>query len=157
MEITIRELAKEDMAEVKVIFEEFVRYHEQWDDIFEKIASAADMWGAYAHNSHTQDDNCRVLVAELDGHVVGYCLGRITEKPPIYRDKLIGEVDNIAVKEEHKRRGIGERLYTAINEWFRERGVDHVEIEAASANPQSVSFWKKMGGREFIKRMEIRM
>ena len=155
--VNIRELREDDLPAVKAIFAEFVRYHERWDSVFEKVDSAEEVWANYAHKSQQQDENCRVLVAEIEGNVVGYCLGHIVEKPPIYRERLIGEVGNIAVKEGYKRRGIGERLFTAIREWCRERGVSHIEIEAATANPQSVSFWNKMGGREFIKRMEIRI
>jgi ribosomal protein S18 acetylase RimI-like enzyme len=157
MKVTIRELRREDLAEVKAIFSEFVRYHQQWDSIFEKIASADEMWGNYIYESHTKNEKCKVLIAELDGKIVGYCLGFIVEKPPIYQAKLIGEVGNIAVKEGYKRKGIGESLFSAIKEWFRKKGVHHIEIEAATANPQSVNFWKKMGSREFIKRMEIRL
>ena len=157
MGITIRELGKADLPEVKAIFKEFVRYHEQYDNIFEKIIEADRVWGDYVYTSHTRDKNCQVLVAQLDAHIVGYCVGRIEEKPPIYKDAVIGVVGNIAVKEIHKRQGIGEQLFTTIKEWFKGKGVCHIEIEVATANPQSTSFWKKMGGREFIKRMELRI
>ena len=157
MDVIIRELREEDLPEVKANFAEFVRYHQQWDSIFEKIAAADDVWGAYVYKSHTQDEFCKALVAELDGHIVGYSLGRIGQKPPIYQARLIGEIENIAVKEGLKRQGIGARLLRSMKEWFKAHGVDHIEIEAAAANPQSVGFWKKMGAREFIKRMEIRL
>ena len=157
MEITIRELKKEDLPHVKVIFHEFVRYHEQWDAIFQKVEAAEGAWGDYILESHTQIEDSRVLVAELDDKIVGYCVGHVVEKPPIYAERLIGEVGNIAVKEEYKRRGIGERLFRAMKDWLIERGVCHVELEAATANPQSVGFWGKMGGREFIKRMVIEL
>jgi ribosomal protein S18 acetylase RimI-like enzyme len=157
MEVIIRELKKQDLPEVKAIFGEFVRYHQQCDIVFEKIASANEMWGDYVYRSHTQDENCRFLVAELDGHIIGYCLGRIAQKPPIYQAKMIGEIGNIAVKEGYKRQGIGGKLFTTIREWFIEHSVDHIEIEAATANPQSVGFWEKMGGRAFIKKMEIQI
>jgi ribosomal protein S18 acetylase RimI-like enzyme len=157
MEVIIRELKEEDLPQVKAIFGEFVAYHQQWDAIFEKIASASEMWGDYVYGSHTQDESCRVLIAERGGHIVGYCMGRIAQKPPIYQARTIGEIRNIAVKEGHKRQGIGGKLFTTIREWFTEHNVDHIEIEAATANPQSVGFWGKMGAREFIKKMEIRI
>jgi ribosomal protein S18 acetylase RimI-like enzyme len=153
--ITIRELEKEDLPHVKAIFREFVRYHENWDAIFQKIEAAEEAWGDYILESHTKVEDSRALVAELNGKIVGYCVGHVTEKPPIYAEKLIGEVENIAVKAGYKRRGIGERLFRAMKDWFVERGVCHVELEAATANPQSMGFWGKMGGREFTKRMVI--
>jgi GNAT superfamily N-acetyltransferase len=157
MVMTIRELKKEDLPQLKMIFREFVRYHEQWDAIFQKVEAAEELWGGYIFESHTQIGDSRVLVAELGDKIVGYCVGHVVEKPPIYAEKLIGEVGNIAVKEEYKRWGIGERLFRAMKDWFIERGVCHVELEAATANPQSVGFWGKMGGREFIKRMVIEL
>jgi GNAT superfamily N-acetyltransferase len=155
--ITIRDLEKKDLPDVKAIFREFVRYHENWDAIFQKIEAAEEAWGDYILESHTEIEDSRVLVAELDDMIVGYCVGHVVEKPPIYADKVIGEVGNIAVKEGYKRRGIGERLFQAMRDWFIERGVCHIELEAATMNPQSVGFWGKMGGREFIKRMAIEL
>lgn len=152
----IRELTRADLAQVQTIFSEFVACHEQCDHIFDRIAAAGVMWSENAYRLHTQPgDTCRVFVAELDGEVVGYCLARIVEKPPVYQVKLIGEIGNIGVKEEHKRQGIGAALFARAKEWFAEKGVHHIEVEVATANPQAVGFWTKMGGREFIKRIEI--
>jgi ribosomal protein S18 acetylase RimI-like enzyme len=134
-----------------------VRCHENWDAIFHKIEAAEESWGDHILESHTKVEDTRALVAELTGKIVGYCMGHVTKKPPIYAEKLIGEVENIAVKEGYKRRGIGETLFQAMKDWFVERGVCHVELEAATANPQSVGFWGKMGGREFMKRMVIEL
>jgi hypothetical protein len=52
---------------------------------------------------------------------------------------------------------VGTQLFASMKEWFRERSVCHIEIEAATANPESLNFWTKMEGREFIKRMQIRI
>ena len=155
MDILIRKIRKSDLPQVMGIFQEFVQYHENWDAIFEKVEAAAEMWGDYVFTTHSQDEKCTALVAELEGQIVGYCLGFITEKPPIYRSKHIGEVANIGVKEGFKRQGIGEALFNAMMAWFISNQVEHIEIEAATDNPQSVKFWGKMGGREFIKRMVI--
>ena len=155
MDILIRELRESDLPQVMAIFKEFVQHHESSDTIFEKFEAAPEMWGDYVFTTHTQEENCNALVAELDGLVVGYCLGFITEKPPIYRVKHIGEVANIGVKEGFKRQGIGEALFNTMVAWFKSNQVEHIEIEAATDNPQSVNFWRKMGGREFIKRLVI--
>lgn len=155
--VIVRELARDDLAEVRAIFEEFVSYHEQCDDIFEKVAAAAEMWSSHVYTLQAQEAKCRVFVAELDGKVVGYCLGRIVDKPPIYQARLIGEIANIAVREGHKRKGIGERLFRTTRAWLEGQGVHHIEVDVAAANAQSVGFWTRMGGREFIKRMEIRI
>lgn len=102
MQVTIRELEEKDLPQVKIIFSEFVRYHEQRDAILEKIDAAEEAWGSYVFQSQAKDETCRVLVAELGTEIVGYCVGHIVEKPPIYQEKLIGEVSNIALTTPHK-------------------------------------------------------
>ena len=155
--IIIRELKKADLTEVRAIFRQFVQHHVQYDYMFKKIAEADLMWGNYIIDSQKQNENFKALVADLNGEVVGYCIGFIHEKPPIYEKKLIGEVSNIAVKKGFKRCGIGHQLFDSIKDWFKEHKVDHIETEVATSNPQSMGFWSKVGGREFIKRMEIKI
>jgi ribosomal protein S18 acetylase RimI-like enzyme len=157
VELIIRDLRREDLPEVQAIFGEFVRYHEGVDAILAKIDGAEEVWGEYVYSSHTGSDSFRVLVAEVEGRIGGYCVGQIREKTPIYEERVIGEVGNIAVREGLKRRGIGERMFDVMRDWFAERGASHVELQAAVNNPQSMGFWRKMGGRPFVVTMEMGM
>lgn len=155
--IIIRDLQEADLPEAKVIFNEFVAYHVQYDNTFEKVADADQMWADYIYQSQATKDDFRVLIAELKGQVVGFCLGYVAERPPIYKSQRIGMIGNIAVKEGCKRQGVGKRLFEEIKIWFKTQDIDLIETEVASSNLQSMGFWRKIGGRGFITRMEIKL
>ncbi len=57
----------------------------------------------------------------------------------------------------YKRQGIGTKLFDSICTWFKTFQVNHVELTVASNNPQSIGFWNKMGGKEFMRRMRIKL
>lgn len=155
--ITIRDLKKADLPEAKLIFNEFVQHHVQCDSTLEKVADADQMWAEYIFENDQTKDDFKVLIAELDDQVVGFCLAYVAERPPIYKSQRIGMIGNIAVKEGCKRMGIGQQLFDEIKSWFQSQGLELIETEVAITNPQSMGFWKKVGGRSFISRMEIKI
>ncbi|MHA2255292.1 MAG: N-acetyltransferase family protein [Candidatus Heimdallarchaeaceae archaeon] len=156
MKINIRELAKKDFNWIKTIFDESFSYHEQIDPNFASIEDADQVWINYISTIY-QQDNFKVYVAQNDDKIVGYCVGQIVEKPPVYKFRKIGQINNIAVKEGHKQRGIGQSLFEQMKEWFVVKNVSHIELSAATNNPQSLAFWNKMGGREFMKSIVIQL
>jgi ribosomal protein S18 acetylase RimI-like enzyme len=157
MKTIIRDLKEEDLPEARLIFKEFVQHHVQYDRTFEKVAHADQMWADYIFESDTTKDDFKVLIAELEGQVVGFCLGYVAERPPIYKNQRIGMVGNIAVKESYKGLGIGHLLFDEIKAWFKSQDIEIIETEVAISNPQSMGFWNKVGGRSFITRMEIKI
>jgi ribosomal protein S18 acetylase RimI-like enzyme len=155
--IVIRDLRADDLQAAKTIFNEFVQHHVQYDSTFEKVADADQLWADYILESDTTKDDFKVLIADLDGQVVGFCLGYVAERPPIYKSQRIGMIGNIAVKQSHKRQGIGHLLFDEIKTWFKSQDIALIETEVAISNPQSMGFWSKVGGRSFITRMEIKI
>lgn len=97
-----------------------------------------------------------MLTAKIDGQVGGCCLGNVAERPPIYKSQRIGMAGNIAVKEGHKRLGIGQQLFDAVKIWFKSRDFTIIETEVAISNPQSMGFWTKVGGCRFITPMKVK-
>ena len=154
--VRIREITEKDFTAVRKIFVESSSFHEQVDSIFASINEADQIWINYITTIFQQDD-FKIYVALRGEQIVGFCVGQIIEKPPVYQVKKIGQVNNIAVKEGHKRQGIGKVLSETINAWFMTQQVNHIELLVATNNPQSLGFWNKMGGREFMKKMVIQI
>jgi ribosomal protein S18 acetylase RimI-like enzyme len=152
--IIIRACNEPDLAAVGDIFREFVRYHASFDPCFVKVPEHAELFIEFMAQN-MRDDKSRVLVADAGNRVVGYCLGRIMKKPPVYESPEYGYIDNTAVLEEYQRMGIGERLFSEMKVWFTSRGVLRVELFAAVKNPKSTSFWKKLGFTTYLEQMYL--
>ena len=76
----------------------------------------------HAHSQNLRDSGINVVVAELDGLVVGfadfYC----------HEQSGIGEIGNNAVHPDYQGRGIAGRLYEAVFERMRERGMRFAKV-----------------------------
>ena len=156
MVLQIRKLTKSDYTAIKEIFIESNSLHTRIDPMFATKSDADQIWINFV-DSIAQQRDYKIYIAILDRVIVGFCIGQIIEKPPIFQERLVGNIDIIAVKKGYKRQGIGTKLFDSICTWFKTYQVSHVELTAASKNPQSIGFWNKMGGKEFMKRMSIKL
>ncbi|MGC8668210.1 MAG: GNAT family N-acetyltransferase [Chthonomonadales bacterium] len=91
-----------------------------------------------------------VLVAEAEGAVVGYALGWLQNRRPIYPAGRYGFISDLFVLPQWRRRGIGRGLVAAILEWFAARDATDVELFVAHANPDARAFWAAMGFEPFL-------
>lgn len=89
------------------------------------------------------------LVAVIDGKVIGYCLGIIREYPRVHKVRQCGEINDIAVTQHYRKKGIGTKLFRTVTEWFTSKGIHRLEAKVATSNLVSVNFWKKLGFRSY--------
>jgi diamine N-acetyltransferase len=88
-----------------------------------------------------------LVVAELDGGVAG--LVRIVERhapggPPFVPRRFV-MVEEIVVRGDRKRRGIGRQLMTYVDTWARERGIDEVELTVWAFNDPAQALFTHLG------------
>ena len=79
------------------------------------------------------DDSAWLSVAERSGIVVGYCLG--FDHDTLRANGRVSWVEEIMVKPELRRTGIGRALMTAFEEWARSRGSKSVGLATRRAAP----------------------
>jgi GNAT superfamily N-acetyltransferase len=80
---------------------------------------------------------CCVLVASVDGRIVGYIYG--------YRQNGGARIEEVMVAPEHHRRGVGTRLVRAFEQWARETGCTFVTLGGVVP-----AFYEKLG---YIRRI----
>ncbi|MBN2982054.1 MULTISPECIES: GNAT family N-acetyltransferase [Cohnella] len=82
-------------------------------------------------------DSELVLVAEEEEEILGVMIGTI--------DKQNGYVYRIAVHPDHRRRGVGRSLVTALNARFRQRNVLKVLVAVDKHNEHLQPFYERLG------------
>jgi [ribosomal protein S18]-alanine N-acetyltransferase len=80
----------------------------------------------------------RTWVAEDAGEVVGFLVASGTQTGMMH-------VITIDVKEEWRRRGVGEALMNAAEDWGREQGLRGASLETAEGNRAAQEFYRKRG------------
>ena len=87
-------------------------------------------------------DEASLSVAEVDGEVVGYCLG--FDHYTFFANGRVSWVEEITVKDSLRRRGIGTALMESLEEWCRTRGSRLVAL----ATRRAASFYGSIGYHE---------
>jgi len=90
-----------------------------------------------------QRPDCLLLVAELDGEVVGMCscqmLVSTAEGAPA------GLVEDVVVRSDKRGQGIGPRLLDELVRWAREQGAVRLQLLADTNNAPALKFYADRG------------
>ena len=89
------------------------------------------------------DASYHVLVAELDGTVVGCAAGQLALG--LERSGAFLRVIALVVDEAHLTRGVGGRLLAAIEDWGRGRGADASSLTSAHRRKAAHGFYESRG------------
>ena len=142
--VKTRSYRQTDSTVVGELFDQFVDYHRQFGVHFIKVEHSKELFIEYIVG-HVSDTNFRCIVAESGQEIVGYCIARVEEKPPVYPEPRYGYIDNICVDKKYHFQGIGSKLLAGAEEWFKEQGIKRVECFQAVDNNKAREFWARKG------------
>ncbi len=127
-EVTVRPMTERDLGGVLSI----------------ERASFPVPWTMGTFLSLLRRSDAHLFVAELGDEVVGYAaLWVVLDQ---------AELGDIAVAEEHRRRGVGERLLGAVFECVTERGVRELFLEVRVSNESARRLYARHGFQEVGRR-----
>lgn len=152
----VREARRTDIPDIVALWTEMMDFHSVYDHRFRFLPNAQRSVEQHLAAS-LRSRGARIVVAEARGHVMGYTLGEIHERRPIYPVGIYGFVSDISVNAQWRRQGVGRAMVAALLAWFRECGVTAVELFAAERNPVSVEFWQSMGFADYLRLVRLEL
>ena len=122
MEYNIREVRPDDFDDLFVLVEQFVTSFEP------------DRAGFELCLRHLMpNEAAKLLVAEFNNQAIGYCLG--FDHYTFYANNRVAWVEEITVKAEFRRQGIGRALMAEFEAWAESRGSKLVGLATRRAAP----------------------
>lgn len=89
-------------------------------------------------------ENNKVYVAIINNEIIGYLAGQIgVDKPCITR--FTAEIDNMYIKNEYRKNGIGKLLIDRFKEYCEEKEVERIIVTAFHGNINAIEFYRKSG------------
>jgi GNAT superfamily N-acetyltransferase len=90
------------------------------------------------------DPEQRLMVAEIDGEVVGVAYLVRAPLSPIHEETTV-RVGNLFVTDEHRRRGVGRALLAVATAWADEKQASHVMVNVSAASRDANRFLARLG------------
>ncbi len=157
MQITIRGLEQKDIVTVLPMIQKMFLEHDLAEpDLFSPNSISTEKIQKYLEEAIT-DKDCKVFVALIDQEIVGTIRATIKDAPSFYKDNKLGYTDDLVVKEEHRRNGIGGELINKTIEYYKSKGVSLIESKIYEFNKPSQALSEKNGFKKtfsyFYKRI----
>ncbi|KKN41684.1 hypothetical protein LCGC14_0720790 [marine sediment metagenome] len=140
---------KSHFPQILEVWKEFMDYHKSLDLFFNRRENGHLNFEKYICELINSNEG-QVLVALEDYMVVGYSIALIQYYPPVFNSNTYGLINDLAISESHRRKGIGEQMLVRMFEWFKIQGLDRIELRVAVNNQIGYSFWKKHGFKDYL-------
>ena len=145
MAVTIREGKQSDLQQVSSLWLEMINIHQSLNDrAWEPAPNGPEKYRECMEETLAQEERV-LLVAEVEGEVVGFTHGSLGNSPPPMAPRRIGFITDLAVTASHRRHGIGRQLAETIIQRFAQRDADEVKLGAAISNQPAITFWRALG------------
>ena len=149
-EVVIRAATRRDMPSILALWEELMDFHAARDPFWRPAQDGRTVFARFLEQNLGNDAAC-VLVAIVDGRVVGYCQAVVDRHPPVLAEPDYGHVLDFAVTAPYRGRGIGGRMVAALREWFAREGIRRIEVRHATGNELAAQFWARMGFHAYLQ------
>ena len=153
----IRRATADDIPAVVGLWQELIQYHAELDTYYSWTEPDSSDWCASLVAGHIASDTSTVWIAESNREVIGVCLAQIIERPPVFQESQCGEIPVIAVTTRHRRNGVGRALVQISIEWFKDLGVNRVELRVLIQNEPTRRFFTSLGFSPFLETLSRRL
>jgi ribosomal protein S18 acetylase RimI-like enzyme len=117
-------------------------------------ASNPDLWRMKAETrSHLGDqlatrlaapNSCSLVARHEEQGVVGMAFGRVVTNTR-YVPTRTGSIDQVFVRADHRRAGLGARLVAGLCQFFSAEGVTDLSLRYVVGNEEAAAFWRALG------------
>ena len=131
-----------ELSSSSAIFHEKLNSYNSLDNKFNDILRSS-----LEKNINSSDD--LILIAEEDNEVLGYLLASKIDRPEMFDIKNVGLIIDVFIKENNRKKGIGELLVKESFNWFKKENIKIIEISITPENKSALKFWDNLNFKDF--------
>jgi ribosomal protein S18 acetylase RimI-like enzyme len=131
-----------ELSSSSAIFHEKLNSYNSLDNKFKDILRSS-----LEKNINSSSD--LILIAEEDNVILGYLLASKIDRLEMFNIKNIGLIIDIFIKENNRKKGIGELLVKESFNWFKKENIKIIEISITPENKSALKFWDNLNFKDF--------
>jgi len=152
----IRRAEARDLDALALLFAELLEHHAAVEPALRVRAEARERLPRLLARQ-LGDPDAAVFVWEDATGVTGFVSARVERTPPAVVEVSRVAIDDLAVRSDRRRRGVGRALADAACAWARSRGAERLEVRVAARNPEGQAFWRALGYQGFVDILQRRL
>jgi ribosomal protein S18 acetylase RimI-like enzyme len=141
--VLYRNAEEEDLEAVLKLWKQLDAFHHKLGMSFPETEAAPEKW--QASFQRTLGRFSHLWVAESDGNIGAFLLGRVKQSPAYLGGVQVGEISDLLVSESLRGQGVGENLVRMAIEQFTAAKLHSVEVQIQAGNDGGLEFWKEQG------------
>lgn len=96
-----------------------------------------------------------VEVVEIDGKIIGYLCGGISERE-FYRKKAkYAKLENMFIQDNFRGKGIDARLVKNFIDWCKKNKIGYISVTTSVQNKQAINFYRNTGFKDYNLTLEM--
>ncbi len=111
----------------------------------------------YSIEDYIKADHTEVVVAEIEGEIVGSGYGQIRDRKEFFQQKQLGYIGFMYVKEEHRGKGISQAVINYLYQWFTTKDLEEIRLTVYEKNPRAIRAYEKSGFEKHLIEMRINL
>ncbi|WP_395340433.1 GNAT family N-acetyltransferase [Ningiella sp. W23] len=110
----------------------------------------------YDPSSFIENENANLIVAEINGHLLGCGAGVIRPSKDYYKHDQHLYLAMMYVEAEHRGKGINAKIIKALIAWARDKGVENCVLTVYPSNSGAIKAYEKLGFETALLEMRLR-
>lgn len=144
MEFTIRKGTEKDFSTIQQLNAALFIHDASHDDALNMDWPRSEEGRAYYRQKFVDPGHVVFIAEDKAGKPLGYIIGCAINKFR-YRKVKTGELENMFVIPQWRRKGVGKALLEALNKWMKTKGVDRIYVSAYAKNEDAIHFYDFCG------------
>ncbi len=153
--VRVREATREDVPAIARLAADLVRLHHQFDPRRFFLEEPVEDGYAWWIGRELDRDGAVVLVAEIDGAVVGYTYSSLEKRDWVRLLDAHGAVHDVFVDAAHRRHGVARALMQATVAALAARGAERIVLSTATPNESARALFAELGFRPTMIEMTL--
>jgi len=153
-EIMIRQAVLADIENLYALFSPVDQMHrEAHPEIFKQADYPEEIKDYY--RACIRDQSSVIIIAISNNKVIGGVVCSLETAPevPILVPRTVACIENIAVSQSYRKKGVGRLLVEAVQEWASLRDATAIELTVWEFNQDAARFYNELGFQPYRRRM----